>query len=412
MFRTNMIFGLVAVAFASVGSVVDVSFADDDWKQFRGAGGTSVADASLPKEFDDDTNVAWKTEMPGKGASGPIVVGGRVFVTCSGGIGESSLYTVCVDAKSGKKLWTQKFLATGRCFVHPLSANAAPTPASDGKHVFAFYSSNDLACMDLEGNLLWYRGLAFDRPKAGNDVGMSSSPVVADGVVVAQVENQGDSFAIGLDAKTGKTLWTVDRPKVGVWASPLIIKNGDRHFVVLQSTASIDLLDLKSGKVLDSKVGSVSSISSSAVVADMLFAPLDGTSAFAVSADGKLIQEWNNPKLRPSSMSTILAGEKLLTLNRAGALLMYNRADGSEAGKGRAIKGSNWATPVVADNHMYCFTQNGEAFVVKLPEDEDEAPEVVHQHEFEGEVFLGSPAISKNALYFRSDKFLWKVAEK
>jgi outer membrane protein assembly factor BamB len=350
--------------------------------------------------------------MPGKGASGPIVVGGRVFVTCSGGIGESSLYTVCVDAKSGKKLWTQKFLATGRCFVHPLSANAAPTPASDGKHVFAFYSSNDLACLDLEGNLLWYRGLAFDRPKAGNDVGMSSSPVVADGVVVAQVENQGDSFAIGLDAKTGKTLWTVDRPKVGVWASPLIIKNGDRHFVVLQSTASIDLLDLKSGKVLDSKVGSVSSISSSAVVADMLFAPLDGTSAFAVSADGKLIQEWNNPKLRPSSMSTILAGEKLLTLNRAGALLMYNRADGSEAGKGRAIKGSNWATPVVADNHMYCFTQNGEAFVVKLPEDEDEAPEVVHQHEFEGEVFLGSPAISKNALYFRSDKFLWKVAEK
>lgn len=412
MFRTNMIFGLVAVAFASVGSVADVSFADDDWKQFRGAGGTSVADASLPKEFDDDTNVAWKTEMPGKGASGPIVVGDRVFVTCSGGIGESSLYTVCVDAKSGKKLWTQKFLATGRCFVHPLSANAAPTPASDGKHVFAFYSSNDLACMDLEGNLLWYRGLAFDRPKAGNDVGMSSSPVVADGVVVAQVENQGDSFAIGLDAKTGKTLWTVDRPKVGVWASPLIIKNGDRHFVVLQSTASIDLLDLKSGKVLDSKVGSVSSISSSAVVADMLFAPLDGTSAFAVSADGKLIQEWNNPKLRPSSMSTILAGEKLLTLNRAGALLMYNRADGSEAGKGRAIKGSNWATPVVADNHMYCFTQNGEAFVVKLPEDEDEAPEVVHQHEFEGEVFLGSPAISKNALYFRSDKFLWKVAEK
>lgn len=411
MFRTKMIFGVACAAILSLGNFVELSNADDDWKQFRGAGGTSVAEASLPKEFDDQTNVAWKTEMPGKGASGPIVVGDRVFLTCSGGIGESSLYTVCVDAKSGKKLWTQKFLATGRCFVHPLSANAAPTPASDGKHVFAFYSSNDLACMDLDGNLLWYRGLAFDRPKAGNDVGMSSSPVVADGVVVAQVENQGDSFAIGLDAKTGETMWTVDRPKVGVWASPLIIKNGDRHFVVLQSTASIDLLDLKTGKVLDSKAGSVSSISSSAVVADMLFAPLDGTSAFAVSSDGKLIQEWNNPKLRPASMSAIVAGEKLLALNRAGALLVYNRADGSEAGKGRAIKGSNWATPVVADNHMYCFTQNGEAFVVKLPEDDDEAPKVVHQHEFEGEVFLGSPAISKDALYFRSDKFLWKVAQ-
>jgi outer membrane protein assembly factor BamB len=404
------ILGFAFATCVTLSQFSSTSFGDDDWKQFRGDGGTSVAEAKLPKEFDDNKNVAWKTDLPGKGASGPIVVGDRVFLTCSGGIGESTLYTVCVDAESGKKLWTQKFLATGRCFVHPLSANAAPTPASDGERIFAFYSSNDMACMDLDGNLLWYRGLAYDRPKAGNDVGMSSSPVVADGVVVAQVENQGDSFAIGMDVKTGKTIWSVDRPKTAIWASPLLIKNRDKNFLVLQSTKSVDLLDLKTGKLLDSKAGSVSSISSSAIVANMLFAPLDGTSAFAVSNDGKLVQEWNNPKLRPASMSTILNGERLLTLNRAGALLMYNRADGTEAGKGRAIKGSNWATPVVADNHMYCFTQNGAAFVVKLPEDEDGKPEVVHQHEFEGEVFLGSPAISKDALYFRSDRHLWKVA--
>ena len=76
--------------------------------------------------------------------------------------------------------------AAALCTIYP-PTQRLPQPATVSA-CFAFYSSNDLACMDLDGNLLWYRGLAYDRPKAGNDVGMSSSPVVANGIVVAQVE--------------------------------------------------------------------------------------------------------------------------------------------------------------------------------------------------------------------------------
>ena len=281
---------------------------------------------------------------------------------------------------------------------------------SDGKRVYAFYSSNDLACMDLDGNLLWYRGLAYDRPKAGNDVGMSSSPVVADGIVVAQVENEGDSFCVGLDAATGETRWTLDRPEDAVWASPLIVKSGDRNFVLLQSKTGIDLVDVKTGKVLDRADGDVSSVSSSAVVGDTIFAPIDGTSAFKFSADGKLDLQWNSPRMRPASMSTIVADGKLYTLNKAGALTTYDAADGKELGAARAIKGSNWATPVLVNGYLYSFTQNGESFVLKLPDDASEEAEVVSKHEFTDEVFLGSPAVSKNALYFRSDNALWKMS--
>ena len=392
--------------FASIQSLQ----ADDDWKQFRGPGGCSAADGELPTKFDETKNIAWKTDLPAKGASGPIVVGDKIFVTCSGGIGQSTLYTVCVDAQTGKKLWTQKFLATGRCFVHSLSANAAPTPASDGERVFAFFSSNDLACMDLDGNLLWYRGLAYDRPKAGNDVGMSSSPVVADGVVVAQVENQGDSFCVGLDAKTGETRWTLDRPAEAIWASPLVVKSGDRNFVLLQSKTGVDLVDLKTGKVLDHVEGDTSSISSSAVVGDTIFAPINGTSAFKFSADGKLEQQWNTPRMRPASMSTIVADGKLYTLNKTGVVTTYNATDGKEISAARAIKGSNWATPVLVNGYLYSFTQNGGSFVIKLPSDVSDEAEVVSQHEFTDEVFLGSPAVSKNALFFRSDNALWKMS--
>ena len=264
--------------------------------------------------------------------------------------------------------------------------------------------------MDLDGNLLWYRGLAFDRPKAGNDVGMSSSPVVADGIVVAQVENEGDSFCVGLDAMTGETQWTLERPFDAVWASPLIVKSGERNFVLLQSKTGIDLVDIKDGKVLDHVEGDGSSISSSAVVGDTIYAPVNGTSAFKFSADGKLDQQWNTPRMRPASMSVIVADGKLFSLNKTGVLTTYNAADGKEISAARAIKGSNWATPVLVNGYLYSFTQNGEAYVIKLPEDASGEAKVVSKYEFTDEVFLGSPAVSKNALYFRSNNALWKMS--
>ena len=386
----------------------------DDWWQFRGVGGVSVANAKLPTTFDDETNVAWKIPMPGKGASSPIVVDGKVIVTCSGGENQDQLYAVAVDEKTGKEIWTQKFWATGRCFVHPLSANAAPSPATDGKHVYVFFSSNDLACLDLDGNLVWYRGLAVDYPKAGNDVGMASSPAVQDGVVVVQVECQGDSFAMGLDAETGQTIWTQERAKDGVWTSPLIVAaKGKSPIVVLQSEKSFDVLDLKSGMPAFKTEGNVSTISSPAFANGKLYVPINGTTAYSVSGDGQLTEEWNSPKLRPRSMSSVVLGDKIYALTGSGVLASYSAIDGTEQQKLRVIKGgSAWATPVVADGHMYFFAQGGQAYVVSLGSAPGESPEIVHEHTFEDEVFLGSPAVANDAMFVRSDKFLWKIADK
>jgi outer membrane protein assembly factor BamB len=387
-----------------------ISAEADDWRQFRGAGGISVADSVVPTEFDDTKNLAWKVELPAKGASGPIVVDNKVIVTCSGGDNQDQLYTLCFDAESGQKLWTQKFWATGRCFVHPLSANAAPTPATDGKHVYAFYSSNDLACLDLDGNLIWYRALAMDYPKAGNDVGMASSPAVEDGVVVVQVDSQGEAFAMGLDAETGTTVWMQKRDKEAVWTSPLLLSSPDGPtMVVLQSKKGFDVLDLKTGKNVYSAEGMCSSISSSAVRNGKLYVPINGTTAYSISADGMFQELWNSSQIRPSSMSCVVYDGEVFALNGTGVLTSFSLADGSQGSKLRvAAPRATWATPVVSGGHMYFFTQNGKAHVVKL----GEKPEVVHEHDFgNDEVFLGSPAISNNALYVRSDRFLYKIAE-
>lgn len=381
-------------------------FLANDWPQFRGPGGTSaVSSEQLPVQFDNEKNIGWKADLPAKGASSPIVIGDRVIVTCSGGVNQDQLYTVCLDAKSGKMNWTQKYWATGRTFCHPLSANAAPTPASDGKHIYSFFSSNDLACTDMDGNLIWFRGLGVDFPKAGHDAGMSSSPVVKDGVVVVVVESQGAAFAMGLDAETGKTIWTIDREKAASWTSPMLLEGaGGATQVAIQSADRLTLVDLKTGEIVKDIEGKGNVIPSPSVVDGMLLSPLNGTTAYSLES-GELKELWNSEQVRTSTSSSIISDGKLYTLNR-GVLASYDLANGEENAKVR-IGGNFWSTPVIAGDHMYMFDQEGTGYVVQL----NGELKVVHKHDFGDEVILGSPAISDGAMYIRSDKSIWKIMD-
>ena len=121
-----------------------------NWLGFRGDGTSASPSAPAEIKVGDDGNVAWKVAMPGKSVAGPIVVGDRVISTSSGGQEGEKLFVTAVSLKTGEKLWEQSFRATGRPFCHPTSANAAPSPVSDGERIFAFYSSNDLVCYPLK----------------------------------------------------------------------------------------------------------------------------------------------------------------------------------------------------------------------------------------------------------------------
>ena len=182
-----------------------------------------AAETRLPTHWSETENIAWKTALPGRGPSSPIVVAGHVIVTCSSGTPEDRLQVLSISAATGKLEWRRQFWATGRTTVQPTTAVAAPTPASDGKRIFALFSSSDLVCLDLDGNLLWLRGLQLEHPAAGNDVGMASSPVVVGQTVIVQIESQGDSFAAGFDTDSGATRWLIARPRLGNWSSPIVL---------------------------------------------------------------------------------------------------------------------------------------------------------------------------------------------
>jgi outer membrane protein assembly factor BamB len=99
---------------------------------------------------------------------------------------------------------------------------ASCTPCSDGKRVFALWSCNDLAAFDFDGNLLWLRGLTVDYANASNSIGMASSPIVVGETVVTMIENDSESYTLGVDANTGRNLWKMDRPKAANWCSPVL----------------------------------------------------------------------------------------------------------------------------------------------------------------------------------------------
>lgn len=212
-----------------------------DWLQFRGPHSSGAStETGVRWELNRPENLAWKAALPGRGLSSPIVVGERVFVTAASGPRQEHLHVLCFNAADGTLRWERLFWATGRTMCHEKTCVAAPTPTSDGERLFALFSSNDLFCLDLDGNLVWLRGLTRDYPNVSNSLGMSSSLVTADGVVVAQVENDSESYALGLDVRTGINLWRLDRPRLANWTSPVVLP-GDtsRRLVAMERRGAL-----------------------------------------------------------------------------------------------------------------------------------------------------------------------------
>jgi outer membrane protein assembly factor BamB len=380
-----------------------------DWLQFRGSTHNSVAETRPPTTFSiqDQKNVAWQVDLPGRGPASPIVVKNRVIVTASDGARQEKLYVLCFDADSGKELWRRQFWATGRTLTHKESAVAAPTPASDGERIFAFYSSNDLACLDLDGNLLWYRGLAYDYPKAGNDIGMASSPVVIDGTVVVQVENQGDSFAAGLDAATGQERWRVARSPSANWSSPISFPAKDGAQAILQDGEKLVGLDARTGREVWNFKLACNGTASSVLADGKLYVPADGITALDLGGHPTAPELlWDSNKLAASGASAVAYKGQVYTVNRAGVLTCADAKTGEVTSQLR-LKGPVWATPVIAGDHLYLMSYEGLAHVVNLAGDK---PELVGTAEF-GEKIQGTPAIANGALFVRSDAHLWKIAE-
>jgi len=384
-----------------------------DWLQFRGPGSSGTggdgedSPASTPPLTFGAENIAWKADLPGRGVSSPIVVSGRVVVTCSSGYRQDRLHVLCFDAREGRKLWERQFWATGRTMCHPKTCMAAPTPASDGKRILAFYSTNDLFSLDLEGNLLWLRGLTRDYPNASVAVGMASSPLVAGDLVVVQVENDCQSFAAGLDLETGINRWKIDRPRKPNWSSPVILpgQSPADDVLVLQSWSRISGHEPATGREVWNYPEDCHPIPSSTPGGGVLYVPSGGLTALR-PAPGETAPRvlWKSSRLRPGTSSPLVYRGNIYIVTGNGILSCGDPANGEIIWRLR-LQGPVSSSPVASGGYIFIVSEKGLIQVVKTGE----------EGKLEGstdlkETILCTPALTGGALYLRSDRHLYKFA--
>jgi outer membrane protein assembly factor BamB len=259
--------GVIATLLSSLGA---------DWTHFRGSDSTGVGSGdAVPLPFGPKQHLAWSADLPGRGLSSPVLVGNRAFLTASSGDKQNRLHVLAYDAKTGQKLWQRTVWATGPTDSHSKTCMAAPTPASDGKYLVALFATNDLICMDLDGNLQWIRSLHDENPGAADGRGLASSPLIISSTVIVHCENQNASFAVGIDLVTGKNRWRQDRPREVNWSSPISIpgKSPDHRLALLQGYNKLSACEPLTGKEVWAIKGKWHPIASSVITGTMLLVP-------------------------------------------------------------------------------------------------------------------------------------------
>jgi outer membrane protein assembly factor BamB len=427
MFRKETCLILLAIAATCSGSKAN------DWWQFRGPGSNGIVqDLTLPEAWATDSNIKWKTAVPGEGWSAPIAVGQKVFVTTAVSTGQKNKNSehdwkvLCLDGESGKVLWSKDAIhGKPRLGTHRDNTYASETPATDGTKIVAYFGMMGVFCYDLEGKELWKKD--FGNFPMKNEWGTASSPIIHNGLVFLQVDNEKNSFLVALELATGKEIWRKERNESSNWGSPIVWTNGIRTELV---TAGKTIRSYKpeDGTLLWQATSSVGGFSSTpSGNADLLVVGhqgRDGAGMMVVKAGatGDISLKanetsnssilWSTQEFAPQRSSPlVIDGQIFLLAGRGGLLTCVDAMTGNKLYQYRLPDaGAFWASPWYYKGLVYCPDENGNTFVVK-PGPQMELIRVNKLPE-ENARYWASAAASNGTLYIRSANTLYAVSAK
>lgn len=417
----------------------------DSWPQFRGPAGDGVAvDQSPPVAFGEDDHVAWKTSLPGKAWSSPVISEGVVWVTTAIERVPSEeereallrntnndarkfkqlaiakaieLKLLAVDLKSGQHLQTIDLVTVETPdAIHATNSYASPTPFIDGEHVICHFGTFGTFCVDRRsGEVLWQRTLPLE-----HGVGPGSSPVVHKGRLILIQDGMDRQYVTALDASTGQTLWTTDRP-------PMEAPTGDQKkayctpVVVTDSTGREQLLCMGSQWMVSYNAetgdefwrlyhGKGFSVVPRPVLLDdvVYFATGFGKPelwAARIDGNGDVSSThvvWTVKKGIPSKSSPLLHDGLIYLVDDNGVASCFDPESGDLVWKKR-LGGKFSSSPLFAGGHLYFGNHEGEVFVLTPGEDS----EVVQTNQVQGQI-MASPAAIENALILRTDLALYR----
>jgi outer membrane protein assembly factor BamB len=398
---------------------------NDKWPQFRGPGGLGVSQAkTLPIRWSDSENVVWKTEIPGAGASSPVVYGHRVFCTYHTGyavdpknpgeINDLKRHLLCVDAATGKILWQREVTTvlpeerTPRFLSYTSS-----TPAVDAERVYCFFGKSGVVAFDHTGRQQWHASVG-DRTHGW---GSASSPILYRTLVIVNAFVECGQL-VALDKETGKEVWRAGELKES-WNTPILVNLPDGETELAVAIAgSILGFDPDTGAPLWSCRGHRWYIVPSMVAHEGVVYCLSGKgveAAKAVRAGGRGDVSsthvlWAARKGTNVPSPVYHRGHLYFAHEVSGTAYCLNAVTGEVVYEERLPRmGGIYASPVVGAEKLYYVSRGGgTAVLAAKPE-----YELLAHNRLEGDRRANaSPAISGERLFLRLDRFLYCIGEK
>ena len=342
-----------------------------NWPAWRGADGRGIsADTRLPVRFGPETNVAWKTPLPGEGNSTPIIWNDRVFVTGprDGGKIRSLM---CFDRGNGKLLWTHDVAFPDKETAHGDNPFCSGSPTTDGKQVYASFGSAGVLACDFEGHVAWHRKLG----KLTHVFGQATTPVLYKNLVIVHRGPGDKTHLVALDRKTGKTVW--DTPEFaknnnlyGSWSTPVIVRVAGHDELIVTMPREIKGYDPATGKELWKCGGLGTEIYTMPTVGNGMVVGISGHQGPAIGVKlggrGDLTDSnrlWLTAKNHQRVGSGVIVGKYLYLSNATGIAQCIEARSGKVVWAQR-LGGTLWGTMLAADGRLYVSNKEGDIFVL------------------------------------------------
>lgn len=396
----------------------------DDWTQFRGPGGLGISpEKGIPTKWSAKENIAWKAELPGPGASCPITLGDRVFITCYSGYGlepakgeqqDLVRHLLCLKRADGDVIWHKKFEPTlpehkyqGEGSYH---GYAASTPATDGERLYVFFGKAGVFCFDLDGKQQW-RADVGDRTSGW---GSGCSPLLYKDLVIINASVESGSL-VALNKSTGDEVWRT-KGIGSAWNTPVLVPAKERTELIVSIQNHVVSLSPDSGKELWRAEGVHRYVCPSVVFhEDIVYAIGGGHTSLAVRTGGsgdvsKSHGVWRLNKGANVSSPVYYKGHLYWTRDGSTACCQ-NPATGELVYEERLPgAGRIWSSPVLADGKLYYVSQHKGTFVVTA----SPKYELLAHNEIEGDDSRtnASPIVSNGQLLIRTDRNLYCIGKK
>lgn len=396
-----------------------------NWPNWRGPDYNGVASGTgYPTKWSKDENVLWKVDLPGRGASTPIVWNDRIILT-SGLAGKNGV--ICLDMK-GDKVWETP-VGSEKAGKHAKATGANPSAVTDGERIYVYFKSGDLACLDLTGVIVWQHNLQelFGEDTLWWDLG--TSPVLTEDNVVVAVMHSGPSYLAAFNKATGKQAWKADRnlgaPSEAAqsYSTPVVVHEGNRETLVVLGADHVTAHDAANGKELW-RVGGLNpreekyfrSISSPVVLDGIVVAPYArGATMTAIKLGGsgdvtKSHIVWSKDKLGADVPTPAAVDGKVYLCTDRGGVSCLDVKTGKELWSGQVEKNRNAfsASPIIADGKIFITREDATTFVLA------QGPEfkVLATNELPDEFIVATPVFVDGKILFRTREHLYCIGVK